>query len=226
MRAARARGRARPGHRGGGMNGLREALPLLHGLGANSPYWFGMRLRHGQRPGGGRSGPTRGAGVPPFLRSWDDYLEALEAVRAGGGPTDHTMVWWDARPQPRLGTVELREIDVQSEPGRGRRDRGAGAGARASGPPRHRSAVQRRSRRSTGRASGPLATASTPRSITRGAPCRCARWRGSSSTSWTATTRSRASSGSSPAAPAPTGSAPRTGAAACRTAAVLVEATR
>jgi carboxylate-amine ligase len=25
------------------------------------------------------------------------------------------MVWWDARPQPRLGTVELREIDVQTD---------------------------------------------------------------------------------------------------------------
>jgi carboxylate-amine ligase len=24
------------------------------------------------------------------------------------------MVWWDARLQPRLGTVELRELDVQS----------------------------------------------------------------------------------------------------------------
>ena len=33
----------------------------------------------------------------------------------GGGPTDHTMVWWDARPQPRLGTVELRELDVQTD---------------------------------------------------------------------------------------------------------------
>ena len=25
------------------------------------------------------------------------------------------MVWWDARPQPRLGTVELREVDVQTD---------------------------------------------------------------------------------------------------------------
>ncbi|MEA2379130.1 MAG: glutamate---cysteine ligase / carboxylate-amine ligase, partial [Thermoleophilaceae bacterium] len=27
---------------------------------------------------------------------------------------DHTMVWWDARLQPRLGTVELRELDAQT----------------------------------------------------------------------------------------------------------------
>ena len=50
-----------------------------------------------------------------MLDSWDEYLAALDAVRAGGGPTDHTMVWWDARPQPRLGTVELREVDVQTD---------------------------------------------------------------------------------------------------------------
>jgi carboxylate-amine ligase len=96
-----------------GMNGLREVLPLLHGLGANSPFWFGSDSGMASS----RSAVIRaypGRGIPPVLHSWDDYLEALDAVRAGGGPTDHTMVWWDARPQPRLGTVELREVDVQT----------------------------------------------------------------------------------------------------------------
>lgn len=95
------------------MNGLREHLPLLHGLGANSPFWFGGDSGMASA----RSAVIRaypGRGIPPVMHSWDDYLEALDAVRAGGGPTDHTMVWWDARPQPRLGTVELREIDVQT----------------------------------------------------------------------------------------------------------------
>ena len=97
------------------MNGIRERLPLLHGLGANSPFWFGSRLRHGQlarRGDPGLSGPRHPAACS---RSWDQYLACLDAVRAGGGPTDHTMVWWDARPQPRLGTVELREVDVQTD---------------------------------------------------------------------------------------------------------------
>ena len=96
------------------MNGLRELLPLLHGLGANSPFWFG----HDSGMASSRAAVIRaypGRGIPPVLHSWDDYLAALDAVRAGGGPTDHTMVWWDARPQPRLGTVELREVDVQTE---------------------------------------------------------------------------------------------------------------
>lgn len=96
------------------MNGLRELLPLLHGLGANSPFWFGDDSgMASSRAAVIRAYPGRG--IPPVLHSWDEYLAALDAVRAGGGPTDHTMVWWDARPQPRLGTVELREVDVQTD---------------------------------------------------------------------------------------------------------------
>ncbi len=96
------------------MNGLRELLPLLHGLGANSPFWFGADSgMASSRAAVIRAYPGRG--IPPVLASWDEYLAALDAVRAGGGPADHTMVWWDARPQPRLGTVELREVDVQTD---------------------------------------------------------------------------------------------------------------
>jgi glutamate---cysteine ligase / carboxylate-amine ligase len=95
------------------MNGLREVLPLLHGLGANSPFWFGTDSgMASSRAAVIRAYPGRG--IPPVLDSWDEYLAALDAVRAGGGPMDHTMVWWDARPQPRLGTIELREVDVQT----------------------------------------------------------------------------------------------------------------
>jgi carboxylate-amine ligase len=96
------------------MNGIRERLPLLHALGASSPFWFGSDSgMASSRAAVIRAYPGRG--IPPVLGSWDEYLACLDAVRAGGGPTDHTMVWWDARPQPRLGTVELREVDVQTE---------------------------------------------------------------------------------------------------------------
>jgi carboxylate-amine ligase len=93
--------------------GLREALPLIQGLGASSPFWFGFDSELASA----RSAMVRGypgRGAPPVLRSWDQYLEELDAIGAGGGPEDHTMVWWDVRPQPRLGTIELRELDVQA----------------------------------------------------------------------------------------------------------------
>jgi carboxylate-amine ligase len=93
--------------------GLREALPLIGALGAASPFWFGMDSGLASA----RSAVIRaypGRGIPPPLRNWDEYLETLDGIALGGGPEDHTMVWWDARLQPRLGTVELRELDVQT----------------------------------------------------------------------------------------------------------------
>jgi len=38
-------------------------------------------------------------------------------VEAGSIP-DYSRCWWDARPHPRLGTVELRAPDTQTEPWR------------------------------------------------------------------------------------------------------------
>jgi carboxylate-amine ligase len=96
-----------------GLMGLREALPLIGALGAASPFWFGLDSGLASA----RSAVIRaypGRGVPPPLRDWEHYLETLDGIALGGGPSDHTMVWWDARLQPRLGTVELRELDVQA----------------------------------------------------------------------------------------------------------------
>ena len=96
-----------------GLMGLREALPLIGALGAGSPFWFGFDSGLASaRAAIIRAYPGRG--LPPRLNGWEDYLEALDAIAAGGGPKDHTMVWWDARLQPRLGTIELRELDVQT----------------------------------------------------------------------------------------------------------------
>ena len=94
-----------------GLMGLREALPLIGALGAGSPFWFGSDSGLASA----RSAVIRaypGRGLPPRLEGWEQYLEALDGIAAGGGPQDHTMVWWDARLQPRLGTIELRELDV------------------------------------------------------------------------------------------------------------------
>ena len=94
-------------------NALRRHLALFAALGASSPFWFGRDSGLASaRAAIVRSYPGRG--VPPALRDIDDYRSKLDEVAAGGGPDDYTMLWWDVRLQPRLGTVELREIDAQS----------------------------------------------------------------------------------------------------------------
>jgi glutamate---cysteine ligase / carboxylate-amine ligase len=97
-------------------NGLRRWLLLLAGLSAASPYWFGADSgMASSRAALVRAYPGRG--VPPVLRDFDDYSERLAEIAAGGGPADYTLVWWDVRLHPRLGTVELRELDAQSRLG-------------------------------------------------------------------------------------------------------------
>jgi glutamate---cysteine ligase / carboxylate-amine ligase len=94
-------------------NGLREHLPLLQALAANSPF------RHGLDSGleSARAQMFRAfprAYVPQAFGSWDEYEASVEAVLAAGDLPDYTFLWWDLRPHPKLGTVEVRAMDSQS----------------------------------------------------------------------------------------------------------------
>jgi carboxylate-amine ligase len=97
-------------------NGLRRHLPLLQGLAANSPFWFA----EDSGLASARAAMVRaypGRGIPPPFRDFAHYEELLAATAAAGGPEDYTLLWWDVRPHPRLGTVEVRELDAQSRLG-------------------------------------------------------------------------------------------------------------
>ncbi len=95
------------------LNGLRAHLPLLQGLAANSPWWFGSDSGLASaRFSMVRSYPRRG--IPRFFTGWDEYAATVGATGAAGEFDDYTFIWWDARAHPRLGTVEVRELDVQS----------------------------------------------------------------------------------------------------------------
>ncbi len=56
-----------------------------------------------------------GRGVPRAYRDFGDYEHALETTLRAAGMEDRTQLWWDVRPHPRLGTVEVREMDAQTE---------------------------------------------------------------------------------------------------------------
>jgi carboxylate-amine ligase len=94
-------------------NGLREHLPILQGLAANSPFWHGRDsgLASARAPLF-RCYPR--ADVPQAFASWDEYESSVAAVCAVGNLPDYTFLWWDLRPHPRLGTVEVRAMDAQS----------------------------------------------------------------------------------------------------------------
>jgi carboxylate-amine ligase len=98
------------------LNGLREALPLLQALAANSPFWFGTDSGMASaRAAFVRSYPGRG--VPRAFEDWAEYVAIARASLAAGDLPDYTYLWWDVRLQPRLGTVEVRELDAQASLG-------------------------------------------------------------------------------------------------------------
>jgi carboxylate-amine ligase len=91
---------------------LRSHLPLLQGLAAASPFWFGRDSGFASsRATLFRSYP-RGE-LPRAFDSWDDYAETIAAIVAAAGVEDYTFLWWDLRPHPKLGTVEVRAMDAQ-----------------------------------------------------------------------------------------------------------------
>jgi carboxylate-amine ligase len=94
-------------------NALRAELPLLAGLAANSPWWFARDSGFASaRWALVRAYPGRG--VPRPLRDLDEYAEVVAAAVAAGGLDDYTWLWWDVRLHPRLGTIEVREMDAQA----------------------------------------------------------------------------------------------------------------
>jgi carboxylate-amine ligase len=94
-------------------NGLREYLPLLHALAANSPFWYGKDAHLASARFVLRRGFPR-VEVPRAYRDFEDFEQALVPMLAAADLDDYTSLWWDVRPHPLLGTVEVRVMDAQS----------------------------------------------------------------------------------------------------------------
>jgi glutamate---cysteine ligase / carboxylate-amine ligase len=94
-------------------NGLREHLPLLHALAANSPFWHGSDAHLASARFVLRRGFPR-VEVPSAFKDFDDWERSIQPVLAAGDLPDYTYLWWDVRPHPNLGTVEVRVMDAQS----------------------------------------------------------------------------------------------------------------
>lgn len=94
-------------------NRMRVHLPLLLALSANSPYWQG-------RDTGLASSRTPlfqafpRVGIPRRFRDYGSYVEAIDLLIRTEAIPDRSYLWWDIRPHPGLGTVEIRSMDAQT----------------------------------------------------------------------------------------------------------------
>jgi carboxylate-amine ligase len=93
------------------VNGLLPHLAPLLALSASSPFWRGeptglassRQIVFSAFP---RSGP------PPRFRDYDDYASVVGQLERTGCIADYTHIWWDIRPHPKWGTIEVRICDA------------------------------------------------------------------------------------------------------------------
>jgi len=92
------------------VNALTAYMPHLLALSASSPYWVGTDTGLASYRSKVFEGlPT--AGPPYLLSGWSQFEEFMETLIAAGSISSIRDVWWDIRPHPNFGTVELRIFD-------------------------------------------------------------------------------------------------------------------
>lgn len=93
------------------MNAFLYHLPLLLGLSASSPFWHSDDTGlASSRSTFFESTPT--GGHPIRVESWSEFEDLyfrMLGSKAIGSPKD---LWWDLRPSPHYGTLELRACDI------------------------------------------------------------------------------------------------------------------
>ena len=94
-------------------NGMRVHIPILLGLSANSPFWRGEATGLAStRTPIFRAFPRMG--IPPTYEDWEDYEKRIEFMVHTRVIEDYTWLWYDVRPHPNFGTVEVRVMDSQT----------------------------------------------------------------------------------------------------------------
>ena len=92
------------------LEGVLPWLPVVLALSANSPYLAGAETGFASNRAPLLNELPR-SGAPPAFASyaeWEQHVERLARLRL---PADYTALWWDVRPHPRFGTLELRIPD-------------------------------------------------------------------------------------------------------------------
>jgi len=90
---------------------LMRYMSTLLALSVNSPFWVGRKTGlHSQRIKIMEQLPA--AGTPPILRNYSEYCWVVNQSIQSGFINSMQEIWWDVRPHPRYGTVEVRIFDI------------------------------------------------------------------------------------------------------------------
>jgi carboxylate-amine ligase len=93
---------------------LREQLPILLAVSANSPFLdcHDSNLASVRSEIFTRTFPR--CGVPGRFNDWDEYAGFIDTLKRLGSVVESTQLWWSVRPHHAFGTVEVRICDAQS----------------------------------------------------------------------------------------------------------------
>ena len=92
------------------VNALSAYIPHFLALSASSPYWMG----HDTGMASWRSKVFEGlptAGPPWLLSGWPQFEQVMDTLISSQTIKTIREVWWDIRPHPGFGTVEIRVCD-------------------------------------------------------------------------------------------------------------------
>ncbi|HEX6455422.1 MAG TPA: YbdK family carboxylate-amine ligase [Solirubrobacterales bacterium] len=93
---------------------LRELLPLLLAVSANSPFLDrrDSGLHSVRSEIFTRTFPR--CGVPSPFVDWASYAGFVDTLQRAGSVVESTQLWWSVRPHHHFGTVEVRICDAQT----------------------------------------------------------------------------------------------------------------
>jgi glutamate---cysteine ligase / carboxylate-amine ligase len=92
------------------VNALAAYLPHFLALTASSPFWCGFDTGLASS----RSvtfGALPTSGPPQRLKDWKQFEDYMDTLQRAGTIRSIKEVWWDIRPHPDFGTVEIRMFD-------------------------------------------------------------------------------------------------------------------
>jgi glutamate---cysteine ligase / carboxylate-amine ligase len=92
------------------LEGILHWLPLVLALSVNSPYLGGVETGLLSNRAAILAELPR-SGAPPAFRSYEEWERWVERLVRLGVTADYTRLWWDVRPHPRFGTLEVRMPD-------------------------------------------------------------------------------------------------------------------
>lgn len=91
-------------------NAVMPYLPHLLALSASSPFWQGKETGlASSRVTIFEALPT--GGHPCTFQTWDDFVFFYDSMVASKSISSIKDIWWDIRPHPEYGTVEIRVCD-------------------------------------------------------------------------------------------------------------------